>query len=330
MIERLSAIFIIILFVVAFGLHLNQKTNWFSPKIDPSPPSPLVFPSPAKVSLLAVGDIMLDRGVEQMVNQHGGGDFNFVFAELKDFKSGADLVIGNLEGPAAWGGVDSGGEYSFHASPLSLSVLKAIGFDILTVANNHANDWGPEAFVETLDNLAKNEIAFIGGSYNYSLAREPVIFEKNNLRLGFLGFSDVGPAGLVAGQTPGILSASDPNFSELINKASQQVDVLVVSIHWGEEYQVVHNPRQSNIARQAIDAGAKIVLGHHPHVVQDEEYYKAGYVAYSLGNFVFDQYFSQATMEGLALKLEIDKDGVTHVEKKLVKLNKRFQPSWAE
>lgn len=332
MIKRLVAILISIFLISVISIYFFRQINWQNLRTIEYSLGAVTIPDflpPPKITLLAVGDIMLDRGVELSVDNHGAGDFNFIFENIKDLKSGADIMLGNLEGPVAWGGSDGGGIYSFHTSPLIFPVLKNLGFDVLTVANNHAADWGRIAFVETLDNLDKNNLLFVGGAKTYALATEPVIFDKNNLKIGFLGFSDVGPVALRATSSQaGVLLASDPDFAGIISRASKKVDVLVVTIHWGDEYQIDHNARQEKIARQAVRAGAKVIIGHHPHVIQDIEKYEGAYIAYSLGNFVFDQYFSLETMEGLALKLEINKDGVSRAEKKLIKLNKWFQPSW--
>lgn len=285
----------------------------------------------SQIKILALGDIMLDRGVARSVSRNSWGDFSFVFSNIPDLKGSADILMANLEGPVSDGGEEVGNLYSFRMSPQVLPVLKSVGFDLLSVANNHMADWGKYAFLDTLDNLFLNNISYTGGSYDYASATEPTIIEKNGLRVGFLGFSDVGPVGLRATSSlPGILLASDPNFSQIISRASKKVDVLVVSIHWGEEYQAIHNSRQEFLAHQAVEAGAKLVLGHHPHVIQDDEWYKSGYIAYSLGNFVFDQNFSTKTMQGLALQLEIGKDGVLKTEKRLIKLNSKFQPQFRE
>ncbi|MFA6475817.1 MAG: CapA family protein [Candidatus Paceibacterota bacterium] len=332
MIKRLVAILILIFLISVITIYFARQINWQdlgTVEYSLGAVSIPDFLPPPQITLLAVGDIMLDRGVELSVDNHGAGDFNFVFDKIKGLKSGADIMLGNLEGPVAWGGADGGGIYSFHTSPLILPVLKNLGFDVLSVANNHAADWGRTAFTETLDNLSKNNLLFVGGAKNYASATEPVIIEKNGLKVGFLGFSDVGPTALRATSSQaGILLASDPDFVGIINRASKKVDVLVITIHWGDEYKVNHNLRQENLAREAVLAGAKVIIGHHPHVIQDTEKSKEAYIAYSLGNFVFDQYFSLETMEGLALKLEINKDGVSRVEKKPIKINKWFQPSW--
>ena len=147
------------------------------------------------------------------------------------------------------------------------------------------------------------------------------------MKIGFLGFSDVGPESLEAGlMEPGVLLASNPRFDQIITDAKKQVDYLVVSFHFGDEYKTKHNGRQEYLAHRAIDDGAKIIIGTHPHVIEDPETYKNGFIAYSLGNLIFDQYFSQNTMQGMLLKVQLSKDGGMIINKNIVKLNSAFQP----
>jgi poly-gamma-glutamate synthesis protein (capsule biosynthesis protein) len=218
--------------------------------------------------------------------------------------------------------------------PSVIPALKGAGIDILSVANNHVGDWGREAYIDTLARLKENEILYTGGG-SKSEAETPTIIEKYGIKIGFLGFSDVGPNWMEARTTPnengdieypGLLLASNPRFDEIVKNASKQVDYLIVSFHFGEEYKATHKARQAELAHKAIDAGAKIVIGSHPHVVEDTEVYKNGYIAYSLGNFIFDQKFSADTMQGMLLELKLGKDGSLTAKKNMVKLNKVFQP----
>ena len=123
----------------------------------------------------------------------------------------------------------------------------------------------------------------------------------------------------------GILLASDPDFNEIVKNAASQVDYLVVSFHFGVEYQTKHNARQEYLAHEAVDDGAKIIIGSHPHVVEDTEVYKNSYIAYSLGNFIFDQSWSQPTMQGMLLQIKLFKDGSMTAEKDATELNSAFQ-----
>ncbi len=277
-------------------------------------------------SLIFVGDIMLDRGVSNSVLNNAGGDFSFLF-ERAEFIKDADISFGNLEGPISNKGKDLGNLYSFRFEPSVVEALKNGGFDVLSVANNHIGDWGKEAFEDTVSRLAANNIVVVGGGQNLSDAKEVKTIKNNGMKIGFLAFSDVGPNWLKAtDDSAGILIANDEIFSFLIRQAASQADVLIVSLHFGEEYHKNANDRQKKLARLAIDSGAKIVVGHHAHIAQEVEYYKNGVIAYSLGNFIFDQNFSEETMQGLALEIILKDAEIISVRQNKIKINNFFQP----
>jgi len=276
---------------------------------------------PKEISLVFVGDIMLDRGVKKSVIKNFNGDFSFLFQKV-DFLKNADISFGNLEGPISNTGKNLGNLYSFRMDPAASSALKEAGFDVLSIANNHIGDWGRKAFEDTILNLKNKNIEPCGEK------TEPAIIEKNNLKIGFLCFSDVGPNWLKAkGNDSGILIVDD-SLGETIKNASSKVDFLIVSFHFGEEYKKEYNKRQEYLSHLAIDNGAKIVIGHHPHVIQDTEFYKDGLIAYSLGNFIFDQNFSEETMRGLVLKIIISENNIKSVGKKIIKINNFYQPEY--
>ena len=279
-----------------------------------------------KINLLFAGDIMLDRGVESSILKNGNGDFSFIFSKA-DFLKKADIVFANLEGPISDKGQDAGNTYSFRFRVDVADALRQAGFDVLSLANNHMADWGKEAFEDTFGWLERSGVIGIGAGRNKKEASEVKILESNGLKIGFLAFSDVGPNWLGAtASSSGVLLASVQNFDEIIKNASEKTDALAVSFHFGKEYQKVSNARQKYLARRAIDNGAKIVVGHHPHVAQEIEKYKDGVIAYSLGNFIFDQYFSEDTMSGMVLEIELEGKEIKSVVPKTVKLNKFFQP----
>ncbi len=281
------------------------------------------------VSLIFVGDIQMDRGVRTQVEKNFGGNYNSFLSTVPLIKS-SDIAFGNLEGPISDKGSNHGSAYSFRMDPQVAPALAGAGFDVLNIANNHAGDWGKEAFVDTLERLTRAGIAYTGGGMTRSEAEKPTIITREDTRIGFLGFSDVGPSWLTVGSsTPGILLASDPRRDTIISEAKRQVDMLVVSFHFGDEYQRNPSERQRTLARKAIEAGADIVTGHHPHVVEGTELYNGGLIAYSLGNFIFDQAFSPETMEGLALSVRLTDGSITTIEKYLVTLNEHFQPQLA-
>lgn len=288
------------------------------------------------VDLFFGGDIMLDRGVENSVNKNFKGDYSALFDKLDIIKN-SDISFANIEGPMSDIGKDMHNLYSFRMDPSVVPALKGAGFSVLSVANNHVGDWGREAYLDTLNRLKENEILYTGGGIDTNEAENPIIIEKYGMKIGYLGFSDVGPNWMkTTEENAGILLASNPKFEEIINNASKLVDYLVVSFHFGDEYKTVHNKRQEYLAHKAINSGAKIVIGHHPHVVEDIEIYSPkdciqsscmGLIAYSLGNFIFDQGFSTETMQGMLLKIRLNRDGNMSITKNTVKLNKFFQPN---
>lgn len=277
-------------------------------------------------TLLFLGDMMFDRGVESSVNKNFEGDFSKLFDNVEEIK-GADILFANLEGPVSDKGNNVGSKFSFEMNPNILPVIKEAGFDIVSFANNHVGDWNIAAFKDTLSRLETESIPQTGAGLNKAEAEIPVIIERNGINFGFLGISDVGPAWMQAKEnSPGILLASDPRLPEIIQNAKNNSDVLIISIHWGDEYKKVHNTRQENLAKTMIDNGADLIIGHHPHVIQDIGEYKGKPIVYSLGNFIFDQYFSKDTMKGMAFEVTFNGTSIKKSESRTVVLNKKYQP----
>jgi D-alanyl-D-alanine carboxypeptidase/poly-gamma-glutamate capsule biosynthesis protein CapA/YwtB (metallophosphatase superfamily) len=314
---------------IYYGGPADAASDWIKERLDLPD-----IDEPDYVTLAFGGDIMLDRGVRSSVNKNFQGDYSALFEKLGILKK-ADIAFANLEGPASDKGVDMRNLYSFRMDPSVIPALKGAGISIVSVANNHVGDWGRLAYIDTLERLKENEILYTGGG-TLAEAESPTIIEKYGMKIGFLGFSDVGPNWMgVTKDNNGLLLANNPRFAEIINNASKQVDYLIVSFHFGDEYKLKHNARQEFLAHGAIDAGAKIVIGHHPHVVQDTEIYSPksctqsscmGFIAYSLGNFIFDQGFSVNTMQGMLLEMKLYRSGEISINKDTVKLNKVFQP----
>lgn len=311
--------FIIIVIIVGFINFLNKKTTIIYKEEEIKETNKIT-------TLFFVGDIMLTRGVKKSVDKNFNGDYNRLFDNLIKLKE-ADILFGNLEGDVSNTGNNVGSKYSFRMNPEILPVLKNSGFDIVSFANNHVGDWNIKAFKDTLKNLEENKILKTGAGENKNDAENPTIIEKNGIRFGFIGFSDVGPNWIEAKiNSPGILLASDPNLNEIIKKAKMKTDILIVSFHFGEEYKLIHNKRQETLAHSVIDNGADIVIGHHPHVIEDIENYKGKIIVYSLGNFIFDQYFSKDTMQGMLFSATFNNKNLIKTDKKIITLNKKYQP----
>lgn len=279
-----------------------------------------------RTTLFFVGDMMLTRGVKMSVDKNFGGNYSKLFENLEKLKD-ADILFANLEGDVSDKGTNVGSKYSFRMDPIVLPAILDAGFDIVSFANNHIGDWSMTAFKDSLNRLDTIGILKTGAGINKEDASNPTIIEKNNIKFGFIGFSDVGPVWMKATETnAGILLASDPLFGNIIKNAKEKCDVLIVSIHWGEEYKTVHNKRQEELAYSAIDNGADMVIGHHPHVIQDIDEYKDKPIVYSLGNFIFDQYFSENTMKGMLFSATFEDKILKETETKIIKLNKQYQP----
>ncbi len=277
------------------------------------------------ITITFVGDMMLDRGVKRSVEKNMSGDYGALFAHA-GYLADTDITFGNLEGTVTDEfSKRTGSRFSFRMDPAVLPALKAAGFDIVSFANNHVGDYSMKGFTKTIENLAAHSLLYTGAGENYTDATTPRVIEVRGMKIGFLGATDVGPEWLAATDTkPGILLANDPKLPEIIAAAKAQVDVLVVSFHWGNEYSPA-TARQEKIAHSVIDAGADVVVGHHPHVMEEVEEYNSKLIYYSLGNFIFDQYFSPHTMRGMVAMVSIDPQtkAITHAEQ-VSPLSKQF------
>lgn len=271
---------------------------------------------------------MLDRGVKNSVYKNFTGDYSQLFIKVKSQLQNYDLLFGNLEGPVSDQGKNQGGIYSFRMEPRVVPILKDNGFDVLSVANNHVFNWGQVAFTDTLQSLTEEGLTYVGGGFDGPEAYSAQLISLSGLKIAFLGFSEFGVGGVgPISASPGIATISEQYIKNSVAEARVKSDLVIVSFHFGEEYQKLPNDYQKKYAELAIDSGADLIIGHHPHVVETLEQYRNAYIIYSLGNFIFDQYFSLETMSGGLLEVEIDPNlrKVQTVSLKTVKLNKFYQ-----
>ena len=279
------------------------------------------------VNLLFVGDIMLSRGVGNIMERTN--NWRFPFLETADFLKEADLTMGNLEGPISSGGADVGGVYSFRADPRAIEGLLYAGVDVLSLANNHIWDYGPQAFIDTIELLKGADISPVGGRLNYERAYGPVVKKVGNTEIAYLAYTNLVPVTLSYG-APAVAFLDPDIVVSDVRVAKSQADIVIVSVHWGDEYETKENDFQKSTAHALIDAGADIIVGHHPHVIQPLEQYGNGFIAYSLGNFVFDQNFSEDTKEGAVLKVVLKNKKIYSVKELKVKFNESYQPFLVE
>lgn len=253
--------------------------------------------APEPIKFLFVGDIMLDRHVGEKIASKG---FDYLFAGLaKDkFFDGYDVIGANLEGAVTDEGrhYKPDNAYDFAFAPGLIDGLKAYNFNFFSVANNHLADQGERGIIETRANLDKSGFVFSGcqdaqvGECSGTTTR---VRDKN---IALLSFSQVYKA------------LDRDKMAGIVKEAASTSDIVVVNIHWGLEYEHQFSRSQQEIGRALVDAGADAIIGHHPHVVQGMEIYKNKPIFYSLGNFIFDQYFSADTQEELALGISLADD----------------------
>lgn len=240
--------------------------------------------SSAGITLLFAGDIMLGRAVESAASSRR--DWTFPFRRVATRLQAADVAFGNLECVAATAAADAA-HAMFPADPRSLEGLREAGFDVMSLANNHTADAGLGALAEMATRLGDLGIAVTGLRY-LPAGQRPTILRANGLRVGFLAYSWSAGEFLPRDGEPSIARTRRDEMAADIVAARGEVDYLVVSLHMGADLARRSGAGQQEKARAAIDAGADLVVGHHPHVPQEVERYRDRFIAYSLGDFVFD------------------------------------------
>ena len=267
----------------------------------------LALPPPAPILLRATGDIIPARCVYAKQRQYG--DFRHAFLELGPWLAEADLAIGSLDASLSDAGApfECVETFSLLAPAASVEGLAFAGFDVITVATNHVKDCGQgvcgnQAFFDTLANLQAAGIAPVGGGADIADARRPAVLTVRGVRFAFLGYDDIAPHYHAGAGSPGVAPLDESYLREDIAAAKQLADVVVVLPQWGVEYTADPTARQRALAAVAVEAGADLVIGNHPHWVQAAEAIDGAFVAYALGNFVFDQDWSIPTQQGVVLE----------------------------
>lgn len=283
-------------------LPINSKTY--------SLPSEAVIPStnevampvePESLKLLFGGDLMFDRSIRSKINQFG---VDHSLKELQSTFATYDLVVANLEGPitdnpsrSLNSEVGSVNNFLFTFDPAIVLMLKSSNMLLLNLGNNHITNFGVDGVLQTKQYLQQAQLEFFGNSGSETASSERVVIkELKGHIVGFVNYNEFVPKGFEA-------ALQDIAF------ARSKSEIVVVYTHWGAEYAPVANAVIQDQAHQFIDTGADVVIGSHPHVVQQTEIYKDKKIYYSLGNFVFDQYFSPETQNGLLVAIEINEAG---------------------
>ncbi len=285
----MSKYFILVVCVaIVIGFFSLQKSefNYVRTVAD----APLVVKDKA-VTVLFVGDIMLGRNVENLMKQNSA---SYPFAHIQDLLTSADSVVANLEGPITDPHAETpsnGFRFSFPAT--TAQVLKEHGVGVVSLANNHTDNYGASGFEQTRQFLDAAGVTHVGNPDTFA-EKYTVRASVGDQHFLYVAFNFT---------KPGFNTASALSFVK--NFPRQPGEFMIALVHGGTEYKLHSNAAQESFYRGLIDAGADLVIAHHPHVVEEVETYHNRPIFYSLGNFIFDQYFSKDVQEGLAVKLTL-------------------------
>ncbi|MBK5093477.1 MAG: CapA family protein, partial [Actinobacteria bacterium] len=297
----------------------NDPSHDFSCRVEATDGATIVVERPvyfsyipsAQWSLAAVGDINLGGDMLSILQSNG---YEYPWSLVKDLLRSTTLTFANLECAISHRGEPVPGKaFTFRGPPDVLPPMRDAGIDVVSQANNHARDFGPTALVDSVGYLETCGIARCGAGADSNSAYEPAYLSANGLRIAFLAYNDIGYDGFSGWRAgpgyPGVADASNTRqMASDIASAKASADLVAVSFHWGTEGKYTPDPRQVDLARFAIDCGADLILGHHPHVAQGFAFYRGKLIAYSMGNFVFNPGSAEGHYTMLT-RLELDSQG---------------------
>lgn len=265
---------------------------------------------PQEFSLVASGDVMLGRRVADAMRKQG---VIYPFAQVASYLRDADMAFGNLESPLSLQGTPLPGKgIWFRGEPKGAEALREAGYSVMSVANNHTLDYDTPAFLDTLVVLREQGIAPVGGGKDPAEATRPVVKEFNGQKIAFLAATEMADIFWswkyrrtleVKPDQPGVVKLDELQLVDAVKAMKGKADIIIVSLHWGTEFSDYPTEEQRKIAHSLVDAGANLIVGHHPHCLQGVEVYKGSLIAYSLGNFVYDRQTRPKSQEGLLLKV---------------------------
>ena len=305
-------------------------------ELETRPAPPLTVAPPAEpsraITLVAGGDVTLGAHYEEWVDglrakgEGGAAVDGWGFAEVKPLFAGADLVVVNLECPFTGRGEPIPKNFNFRARPSTVSVLVDAGVRVLSLANNHLMDYGPEGVEDTIATLDAAGIAHFGAGRTLAEARKPALVEVGGLRIAFLGYLILGekhpePPVVWATETsagvaghPSDWTVVEKMVREDVAAAKAQADLVIPFFHWGREGSKGPDAYQIALAKAAVESGAAAVLGSHPHVLHGMERIGKVPVFYSLGNFVFGGNWNPRDKDSVLVKARFDRSGYLGAE----------------
>ncbi|MFB6355425.1 MAG: CapA family protein [bacterium] len=272
---------ILTLFLLILG------TGYWTMQLDRTPTTNLQKPGKQAINVLLGGDIYAGNRMMEPFYRKGAQYFT---KKVDRLSRRADLHLANLESPITKRTTTNVNKrYILRSHPqVGLRVLRHLGVDGVSLANNHMMDYGARGLLDTVNHLSDNGVKFTGAGANREWASKPVYFRKKGNRIGFVAFSNTYPESFWAHKKqPGTAYGSPELVKRRIKELEAQSDFSIVSFHWGDELDTHPKSYQEQLARLAVRNGVDVVFGHHPHSVQPIEYYKDGVILYSLGNYFF-------------------------------------------
>jgi poly-gamma-glutamate synthesis protein (capsule biosynthesis protein) len=246
--------------------------------------------------ILFLGDMMFDRYIRQVSDSRGS---NFVFQGVSEMLKNNDLVVGNLEGPitdnlsaSVNSQIGSSDNYIFTFQPQFAQVLRSENIGLVNIGNNHISNFGDAGIESTRKYLSNSGVGYFGDPQDEG--KRMAIENINGFKIAFVNYDQF------------VADSENKTLSDIKNAKSQNVDFIFLYTHWGTEFVLQPSDKIINLAHEFIDAGADLIIGSHPHVIQTKEEYKGKTIYYSLGNFIFDQYFDPQTQKGLVVQVDID------------------------
>lgn len=252
-----------------------------------------------QLTMAFAGDIMMGRNIKQVTQEKG---YDYPFQRVHHFFRDADFSTANFENPAVLneGYTKLDKDINLKTDERAVKEIANQGIDTINLANNHTMDFGAEGLKDTMNSFKKYDVSTVGSGRNLAKSKEIDYKEVNGYKIAVLGFTDRYVKGFRAkSKEPGVLVADPKYYIPLVQEANENADIVVVHMHWGQEYDALPQTRQKEIGHALIDAGTDIVVGAHPHVLQPIDFYKKGVIFNSLGNFVFDQGWSQTSETAL-------------------------------
>lgn len=313
----LVSLVLLIILIIIFYLYLASSNQSFvnsKPGANPVPDSEKGV-RPQAITIISTGDIGLVRDINNEIQKRQ--DPNYPFLKISDYLKNADLTITNLEGPLINNCPIILTGYKFCGEDTNVKGLVYAGIDAASLANNHSTNFGLDGLSQTSTVLKSSGITPFGQNNDIEY------LNIKGKKVALIGFVELG------NNWTGLNNATPENVAELVSEAKTKADIVITAFHWGVEYTRKPTQNQVNLAHMAIDNGADMILGNHPHWIQENEIYKDKLISYAQGNTIFDQDWSQETKEGVLYKFQYENGKFKKIDEKYTIIENNSQPRFA-